>query len=150
MQAVVQEEYGTADVLRVGEIDRPVIGRSEVLVEVRAAGLDRGSWHLMVGLPYLVRLAGVGLRAPKRPVPGLDVAGVVVEVGSEVTRFKPDDEVFGIAKGSFAEYAAARRTSSPSSQRVSRSNRLPPSRSLGSPPWGGCATSGAWRPASMS
>jgi NADPH:quinone reductase-like Zn-dependent oxidoreductase len=108
MRAIVQEEYGTADVLRVGEIDRPVIGAGEVLVEVRAAGLDRGTWHLMAGLPYAVRLAGVGLRAPKQPVPGLDVAGVVVEVGSEVTRFKPDDEVFGIAKGSFAEYAAAR------------------------------------------
>jgi NADPH:quinone reductase-like Zn-dependent oxidoreductase len=108
MRAIVQEEYGTADVLSVAEVDRPVIGPTEVLVEVRAAGLDRGTWHLMAGLPYAVRLAGVGLRAPKQPVPGIDVAGVVVEVGCDVTRFKPDDEVFGIAKGSFAEFAAAR------------------------------------------
>ena len=75
--------------------------------EVRAAGLDRGTWHLMAGQPYAARLV-VGLRAPKNPVPGLDVAGVVVAVGSEVTRFQPGDEVFGVSKGSFAEFAAAR------------------------------------------
>jgi NADPH:quinone reductase-like Zn-dependent oxidoreductase len=107
MRAIVQKEYGTADVLRVAEIERPSIGADEVLVKVRAAGLDRGTWHLMAGMPYAARLA-VGLRAPKNPVPGLDVAGVVVAVGSEITRFKPGDEVFGISKGSFAEFAAAR------------------------------------------
>jgi NADPH:quinone reductase-like Zn-dependent oxidoreductase len=107
MRAIVQKEYGTADVLRVAEIDRPVIGANEVLVRVRAAGLDRGTWHLMAGVPYAARLA-VGLRAPKNPVPGLDVAGVVVAVGSKVTRFQAGDEVFGIGRGSFAEFAAAR------------------------------------------
>jgi NADPH:quinone reductase-like Zn-dependent oxidoreductase len=107
MRAIVQKEYGTADVLRVAEIDRPVIGANEVLVRVRAAGLDRGTWHLMAGMPYAARLA-VGLRAPKNPVPGLDVAGVVVAVGSKVTRFQAGDEVFGIGRGSFAEFAAAR------------------------------------------
>ena len=107
MRAIVQKEYGTADVLRVGEIERPTIGADEVLVKVHAAGLDRGTWHLMAGLPYAARLA-VGVRAPKNPVPGLDVAGVVAAVGSEVTRFRPGDEVFGVSKGSFAEYAAAR------------------------------------------
>lgn len=107
MRAIVQKEYGTADVLNVAEIERPVIGADEVLVEVRAAGLDRGTWHLMAGLPYAARLVA-GLRAPKNPVPGLDVAGVVVAVGNEVTRFQPDDEVFGVSKGSFAEFAAAR------------------------------------------
>jgi NADPH:quinone reductase-like Zn-dependent oxidoreductase len=107
MQAIVQKEYGTADVLRVAEIDRPVIGANEVLVRVRAAGLDRGTWHLMAGMPYAARLA-VGLRAPKNPVPGLDAAGVVVAVGSEVTRFQAGDEVFGVSRGSFAEFAAAR------------------------------------------
>src|SRR5713101_2498452 len=76
MRAIVQTEYGTADVLRVAEIERPVIGAEEVLVKVRAAGLDRGTWHLMAGMPYAARLV-VGLRAPKNPVPGLDVAGVV-------------------------------------------------------------------------
>ena len=107
MRAIIQKEYGTADVLRVGEIERPTIGADEVLVKVHAAGLDRGTWHLMAGLPYAARLA-VGVRAPKNPVPGLDVAGVVAAVGSEVTRFRSGDEVFGVSRGSFAEYAAAR------------------------------------------
>jgi NADPH:quinone reductase-like Zn-dependent oxidoreductase len=107
MRAIIQTEYGTADVLRVAEIERPAIAAGEVLVKVRAAGLDRGTWHLMAGMPYAARLA-VGLRAPKNPVPGLDVAGVVVAAGSGVTRFQPGDEVFGVSKGSFAEFAAAR------------------------------------------
>jgi NADPH:quinone reductase-like Zn-dependent oxidoreductase len=107
MLAIVQEKYGTADLLHLDEIERPVIGAREVLVQVRAAGLDRGTWHLMAGLPYAARLVA-GLRAPKNAVPGLDVAGVVVAVGNEVTRFQPGDEVFGVSKGSFAEFAAAR------------------------------------------
>jgi len=107
MGAIVQTEYGSADVLHLAEIDRPVIGADEVLVRVHAAGLDRGTWHLMTGLPYAARMV-VGLRAPKSAVPGLDVAGVVVAVGSEVTRFQPGDQVFGISKGAFAEFAAAR------------------------------------------
>lgn len=106
MRAIVQRQYGTADALSVGEVDRPVTGRGDVLVEVRAAGLDRGTWHLMAGLPYAVRL-GFGLRAPKTAVPGLDVAGVVVGVGGDVTRFRVGDQVYGAAKGSFAEFAAA-------------------------------------------
>jgi NADPH:quinone reductase-like Zn-dependent oxidoreductase len=77
-----------------------------VLVQVRAAGLDRGTWHLMTGLPYAARLA-FGLRAPRARVPGRDLAGVVVEVGDDVTRFGPGDEVYGTGNGSFAEYAAA-------------------------------------------
>lgn len=108
MRAIVQTRYGSADVLQVGEIDRPSPGAGEVLVQVRAAGLDRGTWHLMTGLPYPIRLAGYGIRAPKNPVPGLDVAGVVVDVGRDVTRFGTGDAVFGIAKGSFAEFAVAR------------------------------------------
>src|SRR6478672_6168481 len=107
MRAIVQTEYGTADVLRVAEIERPVIRADEVLVKVRAAGLDRGTWHLMAGMPYAARLV-VGLRAPKNPVPGLDVAGVVVAIGNEVTRLRPGDEVFGVSTGAFAELAAAR------------------------------------------
>jgi NADPH:quinone reductase-like Zn-dependent oxidoreductase len=108
MRAIVQQEYGTDGVLSLGEIDRPVFGAGEVLIQVRAAGLDRGTWHLTAGLPYAVRLAGFGVRRPKNPVPGSDVAGIVVAVGADVTRFHPGDEVFGIAKGSFAEFAAAR------------------------------------------
>ena len=107
MRAIVQHGYGSADVLRSAQIARPTIGGTDVLLRVHAAGLDRGTWHLMAGRPYLVRLA-VGLRGPRNPVPGLDVAGTVVEVGPEVTRFSVGDEVFGFSQGSFAEYAAAR------------------------------------------
>ena len=78
-----------------------------MLVRVDAAGVDRGVWHLMTGLPYPVRLAGYGLRAPKTAFPGMDLAGVVEAVGKDVTRFQPGDEVFGIGKGTFAEYARA-------------------------------------------
>jgi NADPH:quinone reductase-like Zn-dependent oxidoreductase len=107
MPAIVRSEYGSADVLSLAEIDRPSIGPSDVLVEVRAAGLDRGTWHIMAGLPYAIRLAGYGVRAPKNPVLGSDVAGVVAAVGDDVTRFQAGDDVFGIGRGSFAEYTAA-------------------------------------------
>lgn len=106
MRAVVQDTYGSADVLRLAHLPRPTAGDDEVLVRVRAAGLDRGTWHLMTGTPYAARLV-VGLRRPRNPVPGRDVAGTVAAVGSAVTRFAVGDEVFGIAPGSFAEYAAA-------------------------------------------
>lgn len=108
MRAVVQDSYGSADVLGLREIDRPVIGDDEALVRVHAAGLDQGVWHVMAGLPYPIRIAGYGLRRPKTPVPGADLAGVVEAVGNGVTRFQPGDEVFGIGKGSYAEYARAR------------------------------------------
>jgi NADPH:quinone reductase-like Zn-dependent oxidoreductase len=108
MRAIVQTEYGSAAVLRSAEIDRPAIGDGEVLVRVHAAGLDRGTWHVMAGQPYLMRVMGYGLRAPKNRVAGLDVAGTVVAVGADVTRFTAGDEVFGISRGSFAEFACAR------------------------------------------
>jgi NADPH:quinone reductase-like Zn-dependent oxidoreductase len=108
MRAIVQDAYGSTEVLRPSEIDLPEIGVNEVLVKVVAAGMDRGTWHLMAGKPYLMRVIGFGFRRPKNPVPGLDVAGTVAAVGSEVTRFKPGDEVFGISRGSFAEFAAVR------------------------------------------
>jgi NADPH:quinone reductase-like Zn-dependent oxidoreductase len=107
MKAIVQDMYGSPDVLELREIDKPVVGGDEVLVRVHAAGVDQGVWHLMAGLPYLVRVAGVGLRAPKNPVRGVDVAGRVDAVGENVTRFGPGDEVFGTCRGSFAEYACA-------------------------------------------
>lgn len=105
MQAIVQDTYGSADVLSLREIDKPAIADNEVLVHVHAAGLDRGVWHVMTGLPYPIRLAGYGLRAPKNLVIGMDLAGVVEAIGKDVTRFQPGDEVFGIGKGAFAEYA---------------------------------------------
>ena len=85
-----------------------MVGDDEVLVRVHAAGVDQGVWHVMAGLPYLIRLAGYGIRAPKNPVAGADLAGEVEAVGKGVTRFQPGDEVFGIGSGSFAEYACAR------------------------------------------
>jgi NADPH:quinone reductase-like Zn-dependent oxidoreductase len=107
VKAIVQDTYGSADVLELRDVDTPVIGDDDVLVQVSAAGVDQGVWHVMAGLPYPIRLAGYGLRAPKTPVPGMDVAGVVQAVGRDVTRFQPGDEVFGIAKGAYAEYARA-------------------------------------------
>jgi NADPH:quinone reductase-like Zn-dependent oxidoreductase len=107
MRAILQDSYGSADVLRPGRIARPEIGDTDVLVRVHAAGLDRGTWHLMTGKPYLLRLA-FGLRGPRNPVPGRDVAGTVEAVGSKVTKFSVGDEVYGVAPGSFAEYAVAR------------------------------------------
>ena len=107
MQAIVQDTYGEADVLHLAEIPRPQPGQKEVLIKVHAAGLDRGTWHLMTGKPYLSRLA-FGFRSPRNPVPGYDVAGTVVEVGSKVTRFAVGDEVYGAGTGTFAEYAVAR------------------------------------------
>jgi len=107
MQAIVQDAYGSTEVLRLAEIAKPTIATNEVLVQVRAAGLDRGTWHFMTGKPYVMRLV-VGLRKPKNAVAGSDVAGTVVAVGADVTRFSVGDEVFGITRGSFAEYAAAR------------------------------------------
>lgn len=106
MQAVVQDRFGSADVLHLETIEPPTIGDDEVLIEVHAAGVDRGTEHLMTGLPYLIRLAGYGITKPKNRVPGLDVSGVVVNAGAAVTRFAKGDEVFGISNGSFALYAA--------------------------------------------
>lgn len=108
MRAVLQRGYGGTDVLRVGDTVRPRPERGEVLVRVHAAGIDRGTWHLMTGRPYLMRIMGFGFSAPKNPVPGLDLAGTVVALGEGVTRFKVGDRVFGIGRGSFAEFACAR------------------------------------------
>jgi len=109
MQAIVQDRYGSADVLELADIDQPVPAGNEVLMQVQAAGLHRGDWHVMTGLPYLIRIVvpALGLRKPKSPVLGMDVAGRVEAVGSKVTRFQPGDEVFGWCDGSFAEYASA-------------------------------------------
>jgi NADPH:quinone reductase-like Zn-dependent oxidoreductase len=110
MKAIVQDVYGNSDVLGLRDIPKPVPGSGEVLIKVRAAGVDQGAWHLMTGRPYLIRLFGYGLKKPKVPVRGREVAGVVEAVGSGVTRFVPGDEVFGTCEGSFAEYACAKET----------------------------------------
>ena len=104
MRAIVQDKYGeTADVLRLEEIDQPQIGDNDVLVRVQAASVHIGDWHVMAGLPYLLRVVGFGFRAPKVRVRGIDLAGTVEAVGQNVTRFQVGNEVFGTCEGSFAE-----------------------------------------------
>jgi len=109
MQAIVRHRYGTVpeEVLRLERIARPVAARGEVLVRVAAAGVDAGTWHLMTGVPYLMRLV-TGLRAPKTAVAGWAVAGTVEAVGEDVTGFAPGDAVFGTCRGSFAQYTVAK------------------------------------------
>ena len=108
MKAIVRDTYGSPEVLELRDIDIPQYADEEVLVHVHAAGVGRDVWHVMTGLPYPIRLAGYGFRAPKNPVIGSDMAGVVEALGKDVTRFQPGDEVFGIGKGSYAEYVCAR------------------------------------------
>jgi NADPH:quinone reductase-like Zn-dependent oxidoreductase len=109
MKAIVQDHYGDLDVLDFRDIDQPVPTDNQVLIRVHAAGLHRGDWHVMTGLPYLIRLVvpTLGLRRPKTPVLGMDVAGTIEAVGPNVTRFQPGDAVFGWCDGAFAEYAIA-------------------------------------------
>ena len=116
MKAIVQDRYGSPDdVLQLRDIDKPVVEDDEVLVRVRATSVHPDVWHVLTGLPYVLRMMGAGMRKPKNPVPGTDVAGHVESVGKNVTRFQPGDEVFGETirgyqwtnGGAFAEYAAA-------------------------------------------
>ena len=109
MAAVVQESYGAEPeaVLRTARLARPTIGPAEILVRVLASSVDRGTWHMMAGLPYAVRPVS-GLRRPRLPNPGRNIAGVVEAVGPKVTGFAPGDEVYGTAVAAFAEYAATR------------------------------------------
>ena len=107
MSAIVQEKYGAQpeEVLRLSQVEKPTAADDEILVRVRAASLDQGTWHLMTGLPYLIRAIGFGLRRPKAPNPGRSLAGTVASVGTNVTEFAPGDEVYGSCDGSFAEYS---------------------------------------------
>ena len=108
MKAIVQDAYGSADVLTLRVIERPEVRDDEVRIQVVAAGVDQGALHLMTGVPYVMRFLGTGLRAPKTRVPGTNVAGRVHAVGRGVTRFQQGDEVYGTCKGAFAEYTCAR------------------------------------------
>ena len=118
MKAIVQDRYGSAEVFELREIDAPVPNDDEVLVRVRATSVHPDVWHAMRGVPYILRIMGSGLRRPKNPVPGTDVAGLVESVGRNVTRFHPGDEVFGPTVGanlwgnggSYAGYAAVTET----------------------------------------
>ena len=114
MRAIVQDRYGSPDGLRLRDIEQPAVGYDEVLVRVRAASVHPDVWHVVTGRPFVLRLMGSGVRRPKNPVPGTDLAGVVEAVGKDVTRFRPGDEVFGESMrtfswrngGAFAEYAS--------------------------------------------
>ena len=115
MRAIIQDRYGPPEVLRLVDIEPPSVGPDEVLVRVRAASVHPDVWHVLHGVPYVLRLMGAGLHRPSQPVPGIDAAGVVDAVGEAVTRFAPGDEVFGETikgfqwrnGGAFAEYVAA-------------------------------------------
>src|ERR687887_2457168 len=104
MKAIVQRRFGLPDVLRLEDVDKPVPRDHEVLVRVCAAAVNIGDWHLLRGIPYVMRL-GLGLRKPRREIPGRDIAGQVEGVGSNVEDFRAGDEVFGWCGGAFAEYA---------------------------------------------
>jgi NADPH:quinone reductase-like Zn-dependent oxidoreductase len=105
MKAMVQDTYGSAEVLELRDIDKPAIGDHDVLVRVRAAGVNPADWAIMSGLPYVARPV-YGLRKPKNAVRGSDVAGQVEAVGTSVTRYQPGDEVFGWCIGAYAEYVS--------------------------------------------
>src|SRR5713226_4917536 len=107
MKAIVQTGYGSTNVFELREIEKPAVDDEGVLVRVRAASVNALDWHLMRGIPSIIRLT-TGLRRPKSPVPGVDVAGTVAVVGRNVTHFKPGDEVFGMRSGAFAEYVAGK------------------------------------------
>ena len=105
MRAVLQHRYGPPSVLELSEAEVPSPGRADVLVRVAAASVHPGDCFVMSGVPYIVRLA-FGLRRPRRPIPGRDIAGVVAAVGSDVTTFRAGDEVFGWGTAAaLAEYA---------------------------------------------
>src|SRR3954470_21821203 len=106
MKALTQDRYGT-DALVFRDIERPTPSEGQILVRVRAAGMDRGAWHFLTGEPYLMRLLGFGFRAPNVAVPGTNFAGVVEAIGPDVSGFGPGDEVYGATRGTFAEYVVA-------------------------------------------
>ena len=107
MKAIVQDRYGSPDVLRLRDVEMPTIANDGVLVRVRATSVNAMDWHLMRGRPYFARV-GMGLRRPKQAIGGVDVAGIVEAVGQDVTELRPGDEVFGARSGAYAEYVAGR------------------------------------------
>ena len=117
MTAVVRDRYGPADVLELRAVELPEVADDEVLLRVHAAGLDRGAWHVMAGLPYLIRIAGYGLRGPKNPGFGSELAGVVETVGANVSELEPGHAVYGTSK---APSPSTRRPSRTRSRRCRR------------------------------
>jgi NADPH:quinone reductase-like Zn-dependent oxidoreductase len=107
MKAIVKDRYGSPDVLQLQQIDKPEVTDEGVLVRVRATSINAHDWHMLRGKPYLARLSE-GFRAPKERQLGLDVAGIVEEVGASVAHVKPGDAVFGSRYGAFAEYVTSK------------------------------------------
>jgi NADPH:quinone reductase-like Zn-dependent oxidoreductase len=107
VKALVQDRFGPPDVLRLAEIGMPEVGTDDVLVRVHAAALNPADWHILRGDPLIARLMGVGLTRPKARVAGIDAAGVVEAVGTNVRQLRDGDEVLGFCRGAFAEYACA-------------------------------------------
>jgi len=108
MKAAVRDEYGSSEVVHIDDVPVPEPKKNEVLIRVKAAGLDAGVWHLMTGTPLLVRYMGLGVKKPKQRTLGMDVAGIVEKIGADVTAFQPGDKVFGVGTGTFAEFAVAK------------------------------------------
>jgi NADPH:quinone reductase-like Zn-dependent oxidoreductase len=108
MKAVLRERYGPAELLRLGEVDKPELADDGVLVRVRAVSVNRADWYSMMGRPYFGRAMMGGLLRPKSPLLGTDFAGIVEAVGKDVTGLEPGDEVFGARTGAYAEYVCAR------------------------------------------
>jgi len=106
VKAIVQTNYGSSDVFKLKDVDKPAFKDNEVLVKVHAAGLNSGDYYIMRGAPYMVRFVA-GWPKPKNYIPGFDVAGVVEAVGRNIKKFKPGDKVFGAHKAACAEYVAA-------------------------------------------
>src|SRR4051812_31106171 len=132
MNAIVQDEFGPPEVLELRDMPEPVVGDSDVLVNVRAAGCGPDVWHIMTGKPYLVRVMPE-VRKQMRGIRGWDVAGIVETVGANVSAFGPGDEVMGAIDGSLAELAIGPRTRSCVSRRGSVSSKQPPCRSRATP-----------------
>lgn len=109
MKALTHTQYGSPDVLRVTDVEKPVPGEGEVLIRIHASSINPADWHYVTGLPYLVRLTS-GLRKPKNPIRGLDLAGTVEAVGPAVTRFSVGDSVFGEVGGAYAQFVAVSET----------------------------------------
>jgi len=146
MKAIVQQHYGDASTLTFEDVARPSCGDGDVLVQVVAAGVDRGALHFMTGQPYLMRL-GTGLRTPKVTVPGVSFAGRVEAIGSQVTKFAVGDEVYGAARGTYAEYVAAAQTKVAPKPPSSASKRRRCCRTRPSPPCKQCVTTVGSSPA---
>jgi len=106
MKAMVYYEYGSPDVLKLKEIEKPVPNDDEVLVKVHAAAVTPLDWHFLTGTPYVARIMA-GLFKPKNNILGIDMAGRIEAVGKNIKQFKPGDEVFGRCSGGYAEYACA-------------------------------------------